>query len=226
MDISYIVSTRLYSGITSSEFSDVVLPLTLTNHHTALAFVVCHDIGLNPITNDWIKVQSVDGVSGSTFLYIFQPTGTTVNPHFSITGLSNQLNTAVVMLLSGCTYHSSKVINGLVSKDNLSGSGTGSGFDTTVNNTMIIQFIGLFTQADIFGYSSTPSLTWNQRSDSGFTNSTYNVHIATATSYLAPKEKYTDFGYSFLGSSTNESIVTVVALTPRKGNVPMSMNSL
>jgi hypothetical protein len=225
MDISYIASTRLYSGVTSSEFSDVILPLTLTKQHTALAFVVSHDTGLSPVTNDWLEVESVSGVSGSTFLYILQPTGTTVNPRFSITGLSNQLNTVVVMLLSGCTYHSSKVINGLVSKDNLSGTGTG-GFDTTVDNTMIVQFIGLFINVNVSGYTSTPSLTWTERSDSGFTQSTYTVHISTATSFLAPKEKYTDFGYNFSGSSTNESIVTVIALTPRKGNVPMSMNSL
>lgn len=222
MDISYITS-RLYSGVTSGELNDVTLPLTLTKFHTALAFVVCHDIGLTPIISDWVKISEVNGISGSTFLYILQPTETTINPHFSVTGLSNQLNSIVVMLLSGCTYHSSKVINAIISKDNLSSSGT-DGFDTTVDNTMIIQFIGLFTYHDIFDYSSTPSLTWTERLDSGFTHSTYTVHVSTATSHLAPKDKYTNFNYDFLGS--DESIVTVVALTPRKGNVPMSMNSL
>jgi hypothetical protein len=226
MDISYIASTRVYSGVTSSELSDVTLPLTLTKYHTVLAFIVCHDINLTPtVSNDWVLLSNTNGNSGSTFLYISQPTGTTINPHYSITGLSNQLNTVVVMLLSGCTYHSSKVVNAIISKDNVTGTGS-NGFNTTVDNTMIIQFIGLFSNANINGYSSTPSLVWSERTDSGFTHLTYTNHISTATSNLVLKDKYINFDYSFTGSSTQESIVTVVSLVPRKGNVSMTMCSL
>jgi len=47
MDISHIV-TNTFSGITSSDFSNVVLPMTLTNLHTVLAFAVCRDVQLTP----------------------------------------------------------------------------------------------------------------------------------------------------------------------------------
>jgi len=226
MDIAYLGSTNVVSGSSSLEI--VTLNQTLTKQHTILAFVNCRsNTKITPVApNGWTQIANVDGVSGKTFVYLTQPTGTTVDPTYTISGLSPTLNCAFALFFSGCSYHSSNVINAIVQKHNTLGTGV-SGFTTTTKNTMIVEFVGTVTNTQISAYASTPSLTWTERRDSGFFHSTnIQLRIAAATSSLAPTDNYTFFDYSFLGDTGTESEVIVVALTPRKGNVPMSMSSL
>jgi len=173
--------------------------------------------------NEWKLISNINGHSGSTFLYINQPTGTTINPHYSLTGLSNKLNSLLVMVFSGCTYHSSKIINSYIGNDNIINTGT-SGFNTSINKTMIIQFVGTFSSGGVSDWSSVPNLTWVEISNKTYTRSIYQIRVAVATSELSPKRKYDNLNYEL--SSPTENITINIALTPRHGNVSMSMNTL
>lgn len=222
MDISYITTTNVLSG--TSTLSFITLNQTFTKDHTLLGFIACHDTGLTPtFSNDWHLVCGVDGVIGSTFVLINQLTGTTVNPTYTISGLSTQLNCGFLMVFSGCSYHFSKVVNAFVGEYNASGTSGTNGFTTTVKDTMIIQFVGLFNNVDVNSYVSTPSLTWTERRDSGFTVGGNTIRIAAATSSKAEKTTYSNFDYSI--AVATENITTDVSLSPRKGNILMSMNN-
>ena len=224
MDVSYLAASSVYSGATN-ELRFVTLPMTLTKNDTLLGFIVCHDLHLTPsVPDEWKLITNVDGVSGSTYLYINQPTGTTINPTYVVGNLSNKLNCGFILRFSGCTYHSSKTINAYVSQANTTGTGSSSGFDTTVDNTMLIQFVGLFRDGNLSNFSSDPSLTWTERRESGFTHTSYTVHAGAATSSLSPIDNYKGFDYSY--SISTENIVTIVALTPRQSNVIMSSGFL
>ena len=231
MEISHIYTSNAVSGTTSLDL--VTVNQTFTKGHTLLAFMACHDVRLNPVVPpDWLLVHKVDGISGSTYIFLNQPTGTTVNPSYTISGLSNQLNTGQLMILSGCNYHSSKVVNRVVGRDNSGTTTTGTdGFSTTVDKTMIVQFDVLFKNLTITTFASTPSLTWTERRgpnniQPNLTSGVYTIHTGIATSSLAPIDNYTSIKYTITPTPDTENISISVALTPRKTNISMSMSSL
>ena len=90
---------------------------------------------------------------------------------------------------------------------------------------MIVQFVGSFTNGEISDWSSDPQLTWVERANGTYTRLTYSIRLATATSELSPRNKYSSFSY-VMTETENENITVDIALTPRQGNVSMSMNTL
>jgi hypothetical protein len=224
MNIAHLFTSPNPASGNTSNFS-IPINQTFEKGHTLLAFIACHDSGLTPITTyEWKLIYKIDSLNGSSFVYLNQPTGTTVNPIYSGTGLSNKLNVGAIMILSGCNYHFATLLDSVTGRTNFGSSRGTNGFNTTANNTMIIQFINLFSNITVSAYTSTPSLTWDERANVLKSFGGYTIRFAIATSSLVTNNKYSLFSYTL--SSNAENIAVDFALTPRRSNVLMSMCSL
>lgn len=223
MDISYLGSTTVYSGSTD-ELRFVTVPFTVTTYHTLVAFVICRDTGLSPtIPSEWSQVMSIEGTSGSTYVFVHQPKEDVINPTYSIQGLSNKLNLGFISLFSGVTYHISKMINAFNGIDNYGDTGN-TGFTTTIDNTSIIHSVGFFKMQSTSNWSSNPSLIWTETEDYSKTHESYILSLSSAISSGVAADKYT-FNYDISVAEGEENISMVLALTPRRSNALMSMSS-
>jgi len=223
MNIAYKGISQFYTGTTSTlNFTNV--PITLTKDDFVLSFVISCSTGLTEsIPYDWFLIDKIgnNSPSGTTFIFKHQPTGTTVNPTWQISGLSNNLNGGYIMVFSGCTKNTNKVINNHQSQGSAYSTLGGGSLSPSRNNTMLISAIGAFGNTNVNLWYSTPSLTWNVAGQSGITFGGFEMTLGVAYSNNVNANSYN------LQMSLNDPAVNNshnVALAVKQTNVVISIS--
>ena len=222
--------TNFYTGITDELRFVTINTLTVTKKDTLVGIVVCHDTGLTPIIpGDWTKITSIDSTSGSTFVFMHQPTGTTTGPTYSVSGLGNSLHCGFIMVFSNCIYIPNDVKNVVDDfTSQVSGSTTAkmsNGYSTSIKNTLMINIVGFLLNVNTVdsSWKSSPNVTFIERIDTGRTSGTDTIHISCATSSMVPKDTYNNFLVDFTPATYNEYMFVSLTLIPKKGNDVCSM---
>jgi hypothetical protein len=163
MDASFISISPLYTGQTN-ELRFVTVPITATSNNLLLCFVIACDTNLSPVTSPgWNLLHKTENKygTGTTFVFWNHPTGTTINPTYSVSGLSgpNKLNAGYVIMLSGCTKNISKMFNYDQTVDYDVGHTNGN-MVASKPNSLAIRMVGTFSGATFTSWDSSPSITW------------------------------------------------------------------
>lgn len=222
--------TNFYTGVTDELRFVTLHSLTITKKDTLVAIVTCHSTGLNPtIPSDWTKITSIDSTSGSTFIFMHQPTGTTVGPTYSVSGLGTSLHCGFITLLNGCYYLPNDVKNVVDEYTSQVSTGTkatmSNNYTTTVKNTFMINYVGFLinVNTDDSTWKCSPELTFTERIDSGQTSGADTIHISMATAPLVPIDTYGSFEVSFTPATSNEFMFLSLTIIPELGNKVQAM---
>jgi hypothetical protein len=225
--------TNYYTGVTDELRFVTLHDLTVTKKDTLIAVVTCHSTGLNPtIPSDWTKITSVDSTSGSTFIFMHQPTGTTIGPTYSVSGLGTSLHCGFVTILNGCYYLPNDVKNVVDDYTTQVSTGTiatmSNSYTTTVKNTFMLNYVNFLinVSTDDETWKCVPSLTFTERMDNGKTESSQTVHISMATTPLVPINTYGSFEVNFTPATSNEYMFLSLSLIPELGNKVQAMCTL
>jgi hypothetical protein len=228
--ITLKVITNFYTGITDELRFVTVHSLTVTKKDTLIAVVTCHDIGLNPtIPSDWTKITSIDSTSGSTFIFMHQPTGTTTGPTYSVSGLGTSLHCGYITVLNGCYYLPNDVKNVVDEYTSQVSTGTKAtmtnSYTTTLKNTFMINYVSFLidVNTDDATWKCSPSLTLTERVDTGRTYGADTIHISMATAPLAPIDTYSGFEVNFTPATSNEFMFLSLTIIPELGNKVQAM---
>lgn len=225
MDVSYINISNFYTGQTN-ELRFVTVPITVTKNNFLLAIVIACDVGLTPtIPSDWREISKLENSisTGTTFIFTHQPTGTTINPTWEISGLSTNLNAGYIMMFSGCTTNQNKIINYEQSQRNDTGE-SGGVIQSTINNSMAVRLNGLFRDRTISSWDSSPSLSWTEAAQGAKTNGLYQVTLGVS---YHNKIDTSNYDLSFTVTTTIPPNNTHnISLTPKSGNINLMINSI
>lgn len=181
MNASFVGISRFYTGLTS-DFVFGSVPITFDENYFLIGVVMSCSIDLHPVLpSGWNLVSQIENVvaTGTTIIASFQPTGTTTNPVLGIGGLSNNLNTAFILLFSGCTKNQDKIINFDEHKSNPAGD-TSSSMRSIKSNSLGVRIICLFSGTSITHWDCDPALTWSEISDSSKVLGSYANSIGIA----------------------------------------------
>lgn len=239
--ISYLGVSSIYTGTTTN--NTFTLPFNLLYGQTLIAFVSSFGTGLSPVLpNDWNYITEITGTTGTLFAFFHQPTGTIIEPEFTINGLSSIFNTAYIVFLSGCTTNQTKLIHQFRGiHNNAGGALFDNGFTTTVDKTAIIQSVSMYSSPvytpiyvvnNSWGATTSPpvSSTWinsiagidKMRTLTSPPN-TYGIYNGCGVSVNSPKTNYSNFYYSLHSAWENLEINLAISPNVSKPNQVLNL---